>query len=129
MRKSRSIRLRSKSLRVRRLSRTFYLAYNFPMSIKLDPEENETRALFSLFNDFAGKSVLEVGCGDGRLTWCYARRAAQVTAIDSDAGKINKALATQPHNLQNAQFVNMSLELFAAQKKEKFDIAILAWSL
>lgn len=99
------------------------------MSIKLDPEENETRALFSLFNDFAGKSVLEVGCGDGRLTWRYAKHAARVTAIDADAVRLNKAFANQSPEFQHVQFLHMGLEPFATQSKEKFDIAILAWSL
>jgi tRNA G46 methylase TrmB len=39
------------------------------------------RALFS-FVDLDGRHVVEIGCGDGRLTWHYADRAAQVTAIE-----------------------------------------------
>ena len=103
--------------------------YNFGMSILLDPELNETTALFRLFDDFAGKSVLEIGCGDGRLTWQYADRAAHVTAIDPDKEKFAKALATQPPELKHVEFLNMGLEPFAIQSREKFDIAILAWSL
>ena len=37
------------------------------MSIKIDPEKNESRALFELV-DFAALRVLEIGCGDGHLT-------------------------------------------------------------
>jgi len=99
------------------------------MSILLDPELNETTALFGLFDDFAGKSVLEIGCGDGRLTWRYAERAARVTAIDLDAEKFAKAMETRPLNMKNVQLLNIGLEPFATQNKEKFDIAILAWSL
>ena len=95
----------------------------------LDPEANETKALFGLFDEFGGKSVLEIGCGDGRLTWRYAERAMRVTAIDFDAGKISKALETRPLGMEHAQFLNVGLEPFATQSKEKFDIAILAWSL
>ena len=32
--------------------------------------------------DLGGAEVLEIGCGDGRLTWRYAERAAYVTAIE-----------------------------------------------
>ena len=99
------------------------------MSILLDPELNETTALFGLFDDFAGKSVLEIGCGDGRLTWRYAERSARVTAIDLDAGKFAKAVATRPPQMEHVQLLNIGLEPFAAQNKKKFDIAILAWSL
>jgi 2-polyprenyl-3-methyl-5-hydroxy-6-metoxy-1,4-benzoquinol methylase len=105
------------------------LVYNFAMSILLDLELNETTTLFGLFNDFAGKSVLEIGCGDGRLTWRYAARAARVTAIDPDTGKYAKAIATRPSKMSHVQLMNSGLEPFAAQNKEKFDIAILAWSL
>jgi 2-polyprenyl-3-methyl-5-hydroxy-6-metoxy-1,4-benzoquinol methylase len=112
-----------------RPSRTFYSVYNLAMSILLDPEGNETRAFFSLFNNFAGRSVLEIGCGDGRLTWRYAERAQRVTAIDLEARKINEALANQSPKFQHVQFLNTGLEPFAVQSKEKFDIAILAWSL
>ena len=49
------------------------------MMIRVDPENNEPRALFDLA-DFNGRSVLEIGCGDGRLTWRYADNVAHVTA-------------------------------------------------
>jgi len=103
--------------------------YNFAMSILLDPELNETTALFGLFNDFGGRSVLEIGCGDGRLTWRYAERAARVTAIDPDAGKFAVANDTRLPAMKHVRLLNMDLESFAAQNKERFDIAILAWSL
>ena len=51
------------------------------MTIRSDPENNEIRALGDLV-DFSGKHVLEIGCGDGRLTWRYAEAAAHVTAIE-----------------------------------------------
>ena len=63
------------------------------MAIRTDPENNETRALFDMAN-FAGQDVLEIGCGDGRLIWRYANRAAHVTAIDPAANQI--ALACDP---------------------------------
>ena len=51
------------------------------MTIRSDPEKNETRALLDLV-DFSGKQVLEIGCGDGRMTWRYAGAAAHVTCIE-----------------------------------------------
>ena len=41
------------------------------MTIRTDPENNETRALLDMAN-FGGQHVLEIGCGDGRVTWLYA---------------------------------------------------------
>ena len=57
------------------------------MTIRVDPENGEPRALFNLV-DLSSRRVLEIGCGDGRLTWRYADRAAHVTAIDPFEGSI-----------------------------------------
>ena len=55
------------------------------MSVRVDPEENETHALFDIV-DVANKYILEIGSGDGRLTWRYAEKAAHVTAIGPSKG-------------------------------------------
>jgi len=101
------------------------------MTILLDPEENETRALMKYAGSLAGKSVLEIGCGDGRMTWRYAEHAAHVTGIDPDADRINRALATFPTHLQQkVELLNIGLDDFGVHTHtDQFDIAILAWSL
>ena len=53
------------------------------MSRVLDPEGAHLAALRRLA-DFRGQRVIEVGCGDGRLTLPVARDAAQVLAFDPD---------------------------------------------
>jgi len=47
----------------------------------VDPEGHETRALHSLI-DFSDRDVMEIGAGDGRMTWRYADAARSVTALD-----------------------------------------------
>ncbi len=100
------------------------------MTIRSDPENNEIRALFDLV-DFSGKHVLEIGCGDGRLTWRYADAAAQVTAIDPFKEAIERANANQPDRLRvQVEFHHIVFEDFAAAREsDMFDIAILSWSL
>lgn len=100
------------------------------MTVRLDPEKNETRALFELM-DFEGKRVLEIGSGDGRLTWLYADRAAHVTAIEPFARSFDRAKADLPDELmERVDFQNISFEDFAADSEPSaFDIAILSWSL
>lgn len=100
------------------------------MNIRSDPENNEIRALFDLV-DFSGKQVLEIGCGDGRLTRRYAEAAAHVTAIEPYDEAINRARANQPEGLrQHVDFHHSTFDDFAAsQRSELFDIAILSWSL
>ncbi len=100
------------------------------MTIKVDPENNEPNALFALA-DFNGRRVLEIGCGDGRLTWRYADRAAHVTAIDPVEGSIARARENTPDELKSrVEFRHIAFEDFAAaSESSSFDIAILSWSL
>lgn len=104
------------------------------MTILLDPEENETKALLACAGDLAGKRVLEIGCGDGRLTWRFAPMAAQVIAIDADAGKISRARQNLPPELrERVTFYACGLEQFVARfppgSDKPFDLALLSWSL
>jgi 2-polyprenyl-3-methyl-5-hydroxy-6-metoxy-1,4-benzoquinol methylase len=100
------------------------------MAIRVDPEDNETRALFAL-GDFRGRRVLEIGCGDGRLTWRYAAEAAHVTAIDPFAAGIARAREDLPGELQGrVEFHAIAFEEFAvASEPSRFDLALLSWSL
>ncbi len=104
------------------------------MTISLDPEENETKALLACAGDLSGKRVLEIGCGDGRLTWRFASMAAQVIAMDSDAEKISRARQNLPPELrERVTFYPFGLEEFAARfppgSDQPFDLALLSWSL
>lgn len=100
------------------------------MTISIDPENNESRALFDLV-DFSGQYMLEIGCGDGRLTWRYANRAAHVTAIDPNADRIDRARENMPDELRDrVEFYTISFEGFAKSNKSSiFDSVILSWSL
>ena len=100
------------------------------MTIQIDPENNETRALFDMA-DFSGQHVLEIGCGDGRLTWRYGARAAHVTAIDPNADRIAQARENMPHELRGrVEFHHISFEGFVnSSKSSMFNSVILSWSL
>jgi ubiquinone/menaquinone biosynthesis C-methylase UbiE len=97
------------------------------VSVK-DPEGAELRALAEVV-DFTGRRVLEVGCGDGRLVWLYAPRAARVLGIDEDAEAIADARRSTPPDLkEKVRFRVARAERFRA-RPASFDIAFLAWSL
>jgi len=100
------------------------------MTIRVDPENNEPNALFALA-DFNGRRVLEIGCGNGRLTWRYADRAAHVTAIDPFEGSIARAKENMPNHLKSrVEFRHIGFDDFAAASESStFDIVILSWSL
>ena len=97
-------------------------------SVRCDPEDTETAALLDMA-DFKGKRVIEIGCGDGRLTWRYAAWAAHVTAIDPKADEIETAIQDCPHSLRNhVEFKAKRLEDYHPPR-ELFDLAVLSWSL
>ena len=53
------------------------------MTLQKDPERNEIRYLRQCA-DFSGKRVLEVGCGEGRMTWQYAKETHTTIGIDPE---------------------------------------------
>ncbi|GAB4264533.1 MAG: hypothetical protein Kow0080_03690 [Candidatus Promineifilaceae bacterium] len=97
------------------------------MPYRLDATDQEFAALMRHAGTFAGKRVLEVGCGNGRLTRKYARLAAHVDAIDPDAAKIAKAL-THPHPI-HTHYHTTALEAFTQPSPYPYDLVILSWSL
>jgi ubiquinone/menaquinone biosynthesis C-methylase UbiE len=98
------------------------------MTVQKDPEGNERKHLHK-YVGFTGKRVLEVGCGDGRLTWKYAQTAQSVTALDLDAQDLRVAYIDCPSDLRNTTSFLRADSLNLPFHKEKFDIALLAWSL
>lgn len=95
------------------------------MAVRLDPEDHEKAILYRLADNFSGKRVLEIGCGDGRLTRRFAADAALVDAIDPDAERI--AHARQNVTPNPVTYHAVGLNEFAPA--DRYDIAILSWSL
>jgi ubiquinone/menaquinone biosynthesis C-methylase UbiE len=97
------------------------------MTLQKDPEGIETRHLHQVA-DLSNQRVLEIGIGDGRLTWRYAGSADRVFGIDLDAQALRAAIADCPAYLhEKVSFVQAS-SLNLPFSHEAFDIAILAWS-
>lgn len=76
-----------------------------------------------------GARVLEVGTGEGRLALGYARAARSVLGIDPDAGSIDRARAHAKRlGLDHVRFRAIAAQELVAGR-ERFDLAVLAWSL
>jgi ubiquinone/menaquinone biosynthesis C-methylase UbiE len=97
------------------------------VTLHKDPEETETRHLKQAV-DLAGKDVLEIGCGDGRLTWRYAHTARGVTGIDPDADALMTARTDLPSSLHDTVSCAQASALALPFSPGTFDITILAWS-
>jgi 2-polyprenyl-3-methyl-5-hydroxy-6-metoxy-1,4-benzoquinol methylase len=99
------------------------------VTIRIDLEGSETDALFDLV-ELEGRGVLEIGCGDGRLTWRYADRADHVTAIDPFEDAIGRAKQRLRGTDLPIDFRHVAFEDFAAASDtDVFDVALLSWSL
>jgi ubiquinone/menaquinone biosynthesis C-methylase UbiE len=97
------------------------------MTLQKDPERNESRYLHR-FAELTDKRVLEIGCGEGRLTWQYAKSTKSTVAIDLDADGLRVALYDRPADLaQRIQFARAQSENLPFSK-ETFDLAVFAWS-
>jgi 2-polyprenyl-6-hydroxyphenyl methylase/3-demethylubiquinone-9 3-methyltransferase len=102
------------------------------MAIQQDPDGKELEALFRTTGSLAGKRILEIGCGDGRLTWHLAGQAQSVTGIDPSEEKIGRARESTPAGLPiQVDFHALGLEEYSILHPpgEKFDLAFLSWSL
>lgn len=101
------------------------------MPIQIDPEGFEIDTLLEYVGSFAGKRVLEVGAGDGRLTWRYAELAAHVTALDPDASEIAIAEKDCPPTLrERVTLLPVGLEDFEpASASPGFDVVLMSWVL
>jgi 2-polyprenyl-3-methyl-5-hydroxy-6-metoxy-1,4-benzoquinol methylase len=103
------------------------------MTVSQDLDQNEIKALFEITGDLSGKRMLEIGCGDGRLTWRYASQAAQVVAIDPDPEKVARARQNLPTDLEDrVSFHSIGLEEYITRHPPQagsFDLVLLAWSL
>ncbi|MGH2922258.1 MAG: class I SAM-dependent methyltransferase [Gaiellaceae bacterium] len=98
------------------------------MSSVKDATGAEARALAELA-DFTGKRVLEVGCGDGRLTWLYAHDAREVLGVDSDGDAIEEARAALLAELADRVSFRVAEAEALDVPPPRFDIAFLSWSL
>lgn len=98
------------------------------MEVSVDRDGFETAMIHDLV-DFEEMRVLEVGCGDGRLTWRYAAVAGEVVAIDINEKKIQAASKACPVELrEKVTFQTADIDSFDADD-DSFDVAVLSYSL
>lgn len=87
-----------------------------------DVEDRRIEALV----DLDGARILEVGCGEGRLTAFAAARASGVYAFDPNAERVEKARSVA--GSEGVRFGVHSAEALDVER-ESFDVALCGWSL
>jgi 2-polyprenyl-3-methyl-5-hydroxy-6-metoxy-1,4-benzoquinol methylase len=94
----------------------------------LDPEGAHLASLRRLA-DFGGRRVLEMGCGDGRLTLGIAAEAASVLAFDPEADLIADARASLPAELADRVDYRAASAQAIEIEPSAFELVVFSWSL
>jgi 2-polyprenyl-3-methyl-5-hydroxy-6-metoxy-1,4-benzoquinol methylase len=80
------------------------------------------------FVSLSGREIIEIGCGDGRLTFQYAARARRIVALDPNAAEIGRARAKAERvGARNIRFLARPAE--GRLPGAPFDVALFTWSL
>ena len=101
---------------------------NSAVSPTLDPEGAHLAALRRLA-DLRGARVLEMGCGEGRLTEGIAEEAEHVLAFDPDAESVERARKALPAELAARVLFRVSSAEQLEIAPGSFDLVVFSWSL
>lgn len=100
-----------------------------PLDLSAYPPDGMEVGLIERFTSLRGKRILEVGCGDGRLTVQYAAEASSVLAMDPDRPSLEFAIdECEYRGIHNVAFRLGTAERLPA-RGAPFDVALFSWSL
>jgi len=97
------------------------------MSIRIDPDLREVAALKRIA-EWRGRHVLEIGCGEGRLSVRLARLGAIVWGIDPDPARI-RAARRRLRRFGRRVRVGVGRAERLAHGAGSFDLVVLSWAL
>jgi ubiquinone/menaquinone biosynthesis C-methylase UbiE len=94
----------------------------------VDPDGVELATIRELV-ELDGLRIVEIGCGDGRLTFGCAERAASVYAFDSDEELVESARKNTPRALRDRIRFEVAEAAEVELPETEFDLALFSWSL
>jgi ubiquinone/menaquinone biosynthesis C-methylase UbiE len=98
------------------------------VALQVDPDGVELPTIRELV-DLRGLRIVEVGCGDGRMTFGCAEEARSVLAFDAEEELVEAARRATPRALRD----RIRFEVADAAEIElppaEFDLALFSWSL
>ena len=93
-----------------------------------DSENVERRLLQRYFLQTGGR-VLDIGCGDGRLTCLFGSGAALAVGIDIDTAELQEARCARPESVPASVHFASGAGVAIPFVREAFDLAVFSWSL
>src|SRR5260370_3677372 len=94
----------------------------------LDPEGNEIRVLNNLCR-LRGRDVLEIGAGNGRLTWRYTERVSSIVGLEPDDGRVARAKAATTAALRDRVDFRHADVAAVDLPDSAFDVVLFSWSI
>jgi ubiquinone/menaquinone biosynthesis C-methylase UbiE len=99
------------------------------MALVMDPAGAEISALRKIIH-WGSKQVLEVGCGDGRLTLRLAGLGAEkIIAFDADSKLIRAARRNLPDQYKDRILFRVGSAEKMRLKANQFDVVVFSWVL
>ena len=96
--------------------------------VRTDPERLEVRILLR-HAPLRGARVLEVGCGDGRLTRRIAGVVQSLVGVDPDTGQIERAKRLLPARVRGKIEFQVGHAETLRFPGQSFQAVIFSWSL
>jgi ubiquinone/menaquinone biosynthesis C-methylase UbiE len=91
-----------------------------------DPEGAEVKHLLAV-HPLDGKKILEIGCGNGCLTWQYAAVPQWIIGIDPDLAELRKAGSNRAAPSQDVSFIQAMGEALPYSARV-FDVVLFSSS-
>jgi ubiquinone/menaquinone biosynthesis C-methylase UbiE len=98
------------------------------VALVVDPDGVELPTIRELV-DLRGLRILEVGCGEGRMTFGCAQEAASVLAFDAEEELVRTARRSTPRALRDRIRFEVADAAEIDLPPAEFDLALFSWSL